>query len=86
MKELKKKILWQCRRGLKELDSILIPFAENNFCNLRQEDKLIFEDLLKNQDIELSDWLIYKFKHPDLATQRLINLILREYFKINETK
>ena len=45
MNELEKKILWQCRRGLWELDAILIPFVERNFSNLKEKEIENFKKL-----------------------------------------
>ena len=58
MVDLKKKILWQCRRGLWELDAILIPFVERNFDDLDSENKTLFTELLSYEDIEVFDLLV----------------------------
>ena len=58
MNELEKKILWQCRRGLWELDAILIPFLQNNFATLSDEEIQLFRKLLAYEDIEIFDILM----------------------------
>ena len=45
--ELTKKAYWQSRRGLQELDLILIPFVEDCFADLNHEDKITFLDFKK---------------------------------------
>ena len=60
MNELEKKILWQCRRGLWELDAILVPFVEINFSNLKEDEKNNFVRLLAYEDIEIFDILVNK--------------------------
>ena len=55
MNELEKKILWQCRRGLWELDAIFIPFVENNFAELSNEEIDSFRELLSFEDIDIFD-------------------------------
>ncbi|MBB72646.1 MAG: succinate dehydrogenase assembly factor 2 family protein [Legionellales bacterium] len=51
------KLLWRCRRGMLELDLMLIPFAEQEFPNLSPEEQATFEELLTATDPELFSWL-----------------------------
>ena len=60
MDELEKKILWQCRRGLWELDAILIPFVEKNLSKLTDEEIKKFQQFLSYEDIEIFDILVNK--------------------------
>ena len=60
MDELEKKILWQCRRGLWELDAILIPFVEKNLSKLTDEEINKFQQFLSYEDIEIFDILVNK--------------------------
>ena len=68
MDELEKKILWQCRRGLWELDAILMPFVEKNLSNLTAEEIKKFQQFLSYEDIEIFDILVNKkqFKESNL--------------------
>ena len=81
MTDLKKKILWQCRRGLWELDQILLPFVENDFENLNQEEQLLFQKLLKQEDIELFDIFVNKIVPKDNETKDLTDLIIDKHMK-----
>ena len=76
MTDLKKKILWQCRRGLWELDIILLPFVEKEFTNLNKQDQLLFQQLLKYEDIELFDIFVNKIEPQESQFINLIQLIL----------
>ena len=76
MNELKKKILWQCRRGLWELDAIFIPFVENNFDYLEEDEISNFQRLLEYEDIEIFDILVNKKSFEDVSLQPIINKIL----------
>jgi len=78
---LKKKILWQCRRGLWELDIILLPFVEKEFTNLNKQDQLLFQQLLKYEDIELFDIFINKIEPQENQFINLIQLILDKHMK-----
>ena len=86
MVDLKKKILWQCRRGLWELDAILIPFVERNFDDLDSENKTLFTELLSYEDIEVFDLLVNKINPKDKKMKPLVELILnclKEALKTN---
>ena len=76
MNELKKKILWQCRRGLWELDAILIPFVENNFDYLEEDEISNFQRLLEYEDIEIFDILVNKKSLEDVTLQPIIKKII----------
>lgn len=63
---------WQCRRGMLELDLLLLNFLETKFSELNTEEKVLFEKLLACQDQDLYDWLVKK-EIP--ADNQLINII-----------
>jgi len=74
--ELEKKILWQCRRGLWELDAILIPFVEKNFSNLEEIEIENFKKLLSYEDIEIFDILVNKKPFEDAEIDGIVSKIL----------
>ena len=76
MNELEKKILWQCRRGLWELDAILIPFVEKNFSNLEEIEIENFKKLLAYEDIEIFDILVNKKPFEDIEISAIVSKIL----------
>ena len=82
MNELEKKILWQCRRGLWELDAILIPFVENNFSSMEEEEIDKFRKLLAYEDIEIFDILVNKKPFEDEDLTPIVSKILN--FQISQ--
>ena len=76
MNELEKKILWQCRRGLWELDAILVPFVEKNFSALSSEEVERFSHLLSYEDIDMFDILVNKKPFEDDSLKGIINKII----------
>ena len=76
MNELEKKILWQCRRGLWELDAILVPFVEKNFSSLSSEEVERFRHLLSYEDIDMFDILVNKKPFEDDSLKGIINKII----------
>lgn len=81
MADLKKKIMWQCRRGLWELDIILKPFVENSFEKLNMEEQLLFQELLTLEDIELFDILVNKLDPSEIKFIPIIKIILEKHLE-----
>ena len=85
MTDLKKKILWQCRRGLWELDAILIPFVEENFDGLDAHNQKLFKQLLSYEDIEVFDLLVNQKEPVDTSMKQLVDIIIASHIKTIET-
>ena len=51
------KIKWQSRRGMRELDLMLLPFVEHDLPNMDEAAVRAYIDLLKATDLELFRWL-----------------------------
>ena len=73
--------MWQCRRGLWELDQILLPFVENDFEHLNKEDQLLFQKLLQYEDIELFDIFVNKIEPIDNEFTDLTVFIIDKHMK-----
>lgn len=52
------RLRWACRRGMLELDLMLLPFFEARFASLSKEQQAVFERLLGCTDPELFAWLM----------------------------
>lgn len=52
------KLVWRCRRGMKELDLLLIPFVEQCYTHLSPLEQGTFNDLLDESDPVLYAWLL----------------------------
>tara|TARA_B100000427_G_C15022936_1_gene383345 strand:- start:243 stop:506 length:264 start_codon:yes stop_codon:yes gene_type:complete len=83
--DLKKKILWQCRRGLWELDAILIPFVEENFDDLDSNNQKLFIELLSYEDVEVFDLLVNQKEPLDKSIKPLVDIIIASHVKTIET-
>ena len=73
--------MWQCRRGLWELDIILKPFVENSFEKLNMEEQLLFQKLLTLEDIELFDILVNKLDPSEIKFIPIIKIILEKHLE-----
>ncbi|MDI9819453.1 MULTISPECIES: succinate dehydrogenase assembly factor 2 [unclassified Legionella] len=72
------KFIWQCRRGMLELDLILKHFVENSLDTLSEEQLESFDKLLSCNDVELFSWLM-GYEQP--MDRELINIV--EHIKLH---
>lgn len=70
----KRRLRWQCRRGMRELDLMLLDFVECHYDQLSPADQARFEQLLQNQDQLLLAWLM---GHQQPAEPQLAGLIAK---------
>lgn len=68
-------LAWQCRRGMLELDVMLLPFLEQHFDKLTDQQKILFSQLLDEADPDIYSWLMgyAECDHADLC--KIIQLI-----------
>lgn len=71
-----KRVHWHSRRGMLELDMLLVPFAQQAFAGLSAEDKARYCQLLECEDPDLFTWFM-EHKIPDNADMaRIVELVL----------
>jgi len=73
-----KKLLWHSRRGMWELDILLVPFAQQVLPTLPENEQLIYARLLKEEDQDLFASLVERVQHPDPELRAMITRI-REF-------
>lgn len=71
-----KKMRWHSRRGMLELDLLLVPFASDKLQTLSHEQQNLYRKLLEQEDQDLFSWLIEKEVAPDPELKEIISLIL----------
>ena len=52
----KNRLRWRCRRGMRELDLLLVEFLNNGYDNLSNAAQVSFESLLDCTDDQLFRW------------------------------
>ena len=52
------RLRWRCRRGMKELDALLEPFAVQHLHSLSPAEQTAFAGLLDEPDPHLAAWLL----------------------------
>lgn len=70
-----KRLRWACRRGMLELDLLLLPFFIHYYHQLSLRDQQVFEKLLEYPDPELHAYLTGVQQCDDSEQQALCNQI-----------
>lgn len=71
-----KRLYWHSRRGMLELDLLLIPFVEHSLTGLSEDELLMYSDLLREEDQDLFLWLMRRAEAPSPRLQLIIDKIL----------
>ncbi|WP_260293919.1 succinate dehydrogenase assembly factor 2 [Sedimenticola hydrogenitrophicus] len=66
---------WQCRRGMLELDYVLIGFLDRHYAGLSPEDQRLFIRILDFEDQLLLDWVMGNVVPSDANIRRLVALM-----------
>lgn len=52
------RLRWQCRRGMLELDDVLLGYLEGDYATAPAEEQATFRDLLTLEDPVLNQWIL----------------------------
>ncbi len=70
------RLSWHSRRGMLELDVLLIPFLNEVFRDLSKEDQLRYKRLLDCEDPDLFSWFMRNSVPTDPDHAYMVNMIL----------
>ncbi|MBE02380.1 succinate dehydrogenase assembly factor 2 [Marinobacter lutaoensis] len=71
-----KRLWWHSRRGMLELDVLLIPFLEEVYRDLDPEDQARYRKLLDCEDTDLFAWFMQRGRPEDPDLRRMVDMIL----------
>lgn len=71
-----RRLVWHSRRGMLELDVLLLPFTENQYSLLDETDQIAYRKMIDCEDQDLFNWFMEKSKSPDSEIQRIIEVVL----------
>ncbi len=71
------RLRWRCRRGMLELDLLLLPFFDDVFSELNADEQAVFVRLLEQDDPDLLQWFSQKGTSLDLELQDMVDRILK---------
>ncbi|PCK08531.1 MAG: succinate dehydrogenase assembly factor 2 [Alteromonadaceae bacterium] len=69
------RLRWATRRGMLELDLILLPFLENFYPQLEPKERELFETLLLSEDQDLFRWFINSVEPEDEGILTMVTII-----------
>ena len=70
------RLRWRSRRGMLELDLLLLPFFDEVFEELESDEQQAFIKLLEQDDPDLWDWFSRKSESDDPELAALVERIL----------
>ena len=71
-----KRLFWHSRRGMLELDVLLVPFLQEAYPTLEAADKQRYQKLLECEDQDMFGWFMQRSKPEDPDLQRIVQMIL----------
>jgi len=74
--EALRRLHWQCRRGLLELDLLFVRFLEQRYSTLDVEQQDAFKRLLEQPDQTLLGW-IHGQQEPPPDLKKIIRIIMQ---------
>lgn len=70
-----RRLRWQCRRGMKELDFLLLRWLDAHFISASASERHNFERLLKVEDDQLWAWFVGRSHSQDPELDALVQRI-----------
>lgn len=71
-----KRLYWASRRGMLELDLVLMPFAEQRLRDINAEDQQRYIRLLECEDTELFAWFLQRQRPQDPELAAIVDTVL----------
>jgi len=71
-----KRVYWASRRGMLELDLVLMPFVEQRLRELGADDQQRYVRLLESEDTELFAWFLQRQRPQDPELATIVDVVL----------
>lgn len=71
-----KRLYWHSRRGMWELDLLLIPFLQHRYSELDETDQAAYRLLIEQEDQDLFVWLMRREWPEDETFRRIVKMIV----------
>ncbi|MFV3379119.1 MULTISPECIES: succinate dehydrogenase assembly factor 2 [Pseudomonas] len=70
------RLFWHSRRGMLELDVLLVPFTQEVYPTLSEGDRELYRRLLTCEDQDMFGWFMERTESDDPELQRMVRIIL----------
>ena len=71
-----KRLYWHSRRGMWELDQLLVPFVEERYLQLDEADRERYRLLLDCEDQDMFGWFMRRAEPDSDDVKRIVALVL----------
>jgi antitoxin CptB len=72
------RLVWRCRRGMKELDVVLTRYLRERWSGAGSGERAQFERILELPDPVLAAYLMGRERAPDQEMERLLDALRRD--------
>lgn len=69
------RLFWSSRRGMLELDLVLMPFVDNVYPSLDEADQRRYQVLLEEEDQDLFTWFMRRADPENEDLLRIVKII-----------
>lgn len=70
------RLFWHSRRGMLELDVLLVPFVQEVYPSLDAENQARFRMLLECEDQDMFGWFMQRGEPEDADLRHIVRMIL----------
>lgn len=74
----RKRLRWRCRRGMRELDQLMLRYLDQRWAGADSEERATFERLLDTEDDQLWRWCMGR----EVCTDKPLNDILKRTLEL----
>lgn len=74
-----KRVYWHSRRGMLELDIVLMPFAVEVYPKLKDDLQSKYKKLLTSEDTDLFAWLMQRTQPEDKELSEIVEFVLSHH-------
>ena len=71
-----KRLYWHSRRGMLELDVLLVPFVQEVYATLDADDQARYRKLLECEVQDMFGWFMQREEPEDPDLKRMVKMIL----------
>jgi len=71
-----KRLFWHSRRGMLELDVLLVPFVQEVYPHLDAENQARYRKLLQCEDQDMFGWFMQREEPEDEDLRLIVRMIL----------
>jgi antitoxin CptB len=72
------RLRWRCRRGMRELDELLVRYLEHDYGASSARERAAFDRLLDLQDPEIFGYLVGRQTPPEEDLQHVVARLRRD--------